>query len=77
MIDDSRVYSTPVAIKESSWTESAVMDDLRVQSTPVSTKNSSESDNDMMRYLCSMVCSMREESKNKIQCCVLNSMNRM
>ena len=47
-MDDSKVHSTPITIKESGWTESAVMDDSEVHSTPISIK---KSDDHMMSYL--------------------------
>ena len=50
---------------EVSLTDSAIMDDSGVHSTPISTKESNKSDNDMMSYLCSMVCSIKEDSKKQ------------
>ena len=67
MMDDSRVHSTPIAIKESSLTDSAIMDDSGVQSTPVSIKESSESDYKMIKMLQSILNVKFDEQSVKFE----------
>ena len=74
VINDMETQSNTVVDTENTLTESKIMDDTVSHSTPIQSKK--PYGNDMMRYLCSMMCSMKENSENKIQCYAINLMNK-